>query len=148
MRANIAENLSLPRRWKRLPKALSDLDIDKLLEPPTEATPTELCTTAILELAYASGLRLSELRNLRLEQLHLADGFVTVIGKGDKERVVPLGRPAVAAMEQYLEAGRPDLVKPRSRPTYFSPNAVPLLPPAPSGAGSKPVWPAPGSLAT
>ena len=52
------------------------------------------------------GLRLSELRNLRLEQLHLADGFVTVIGKGDKERVVPLGRPAVAAMEQYLEAGR------------------------------------------
>ena len=119
VRANIAENLSLPRRWKRLPKALSDLDIDKLLEPPTEATPTELCTTAILELAYASGLRLSELRNLRLEQLHLADGFVTVIGKGDKERVVPLGRPAVAAMEQYLEAGRPDLVKPRSPANVF-----------------------------
>ena len=119
VRANIAENLSLPRRWKRLPKALSDLDIDKLLKPTGEATPTELCTTSILELAYASGLRLSELRNLRLEQLHLADGFVTVIGKGDKERVVPLGRPGVAAMELYLEAGRPALVKPCSPANVF-----------------------------
>lgn len=119
VRANIAENLSLPRRWKRLPKALSDLDIEKLLTPPVEITPTELCTTAILELAYASGLRLSELRNLRLEQLHLEDGFVTVIGKGDKERVVPLGQPAVAAMEQYLESGRPTLVKPRSPANVF-----------------------------
>ena len=117
--ANIAENLSLPRRWKRLPKALSDLDIEKLLRPPLEATATELCTTAILELAYASGLRLAELRNLRLEQLHLEDGFVTVIGKGNKERVVPLGRPAIEAIENYLSVGRPDLVRPRSPANVF-----------------------------
>jgi len=117
--ANIAENLSLPRRWKRLPKALSDLDIEKLLQPPVEANSTELCTTAILELAYASGLRLAELRNLRLEQLHLEDGFVTVIGKGNKERVIPLGRPAIEAIENYLQVGRPELVKPRSPANVF-----------------------------
>ena len=116
---NIAENLTLPRRWKRLPKALSDLDIEKLLAPPTETTPTDLCTTAILELAYASGLRLAELRGLRLEQLHLKEGFVTVIGKGNKERVVPMGKPAVAALTRYLDSGRPKLLTPRSPANVF-----------------------------
>jgi integrase/recombinase XerD len=90
--ANIAENLSLPRRWKRLPKALSNDEIKKLLEPENPETPESLCDQAILELAYASGLRLSELKNLRLEQLHLDAGFINVIGKGNKERVVPVGK--------------------------------------------------------
>ena len=117
--ADIAENLTLPRRWKRLPKALSDIDIDKLLTPPPTATPTELCTTAILELAYACGLRLAELRTLRLEQLHLKDGFITVIGKGNKERVVPVGRKAIDALTAYLESGRPALVKPRTPAAVF-----------------------------
>ena len=82
--ANVAENLSLPRRWKRLPKALSNQEIEKLLAPEKPETPQSLCSQAILELAYASGLRLSELRNLRLEQLHLEAGFINVIGKGNK----------------------------------------------------------------
>ncbi len=64
----------------------------------------------MLELAYASGLRLAELRGLRLEHLHLDAGFITVIGKGNKERVVPLGRKAIEAMQRYAEAGRPKLV--------------------------------------
>ena len=59
----------------------------------------------MLELAYASGLRLAELRGVRLEQLHLDAGFINVIGKGNKERVVPLGRKAVAALQRYLEHG-------------------------------------------
>ena len=80
--ANLAENLSLPRRWKRLPKALSNDEIKTLLEPKVPETPESLCDQAILELAYASGLRLSELKNLRLEQLHLDAGFINVIGKG------------------------------------------------------------------
>ena len=117
--ANIAENLSLPRRWKRLPKALSDIDIEKLLQAPTQSSAYELCTTAILELAYASGLRLAELRNLRLEQLHLKDGFVTVVGKGNKERMVPLGEPAIEAIKHYLQVGRPELVKSRSPANVF-----------------------------
>jgi integrase/recombinase XerD len=116
---NPAEHLSLPRRWKRLPKALSDEEIRQLLEPVPSPTPGDLCDQAVLELAYASGLRLAELRQLRLEQLHLDAGFVTVIGKGNKERVVPVGRAAVAALQRYLEAGRPPLVRPRSPAAVF-----------------------------
>jgi integrase/recombinase XerD len=116
---NIAENLSLPRRWQRLPKALSGQEIEKLLKPEEPETPQRLCDLAILELAYASGLRLAELRNLRLEQLHLESGFINVIGKGNKERVVPLGRKATQALQRYLEAGRPKLVTPRSPANLF-----------------------------
>jgi integrase/recombinase XerD len=116
---NVAENLSLPRRWQRLPKALSDAEIAKLLVPETPATPENLCTHAVLELAYASGLRLAELRTVRLEQLHLEAGFLNVIGKGNKERVVPVGSKAVAALQRYLEAGRPKLVTPKSPATVF-----------------------------
>jgi integrase/recombinase XerD len=116
---NIAENLSLPRRWKRLPKALSNDEITKLLKPEIPETPASLCDQAILELAYASGLRLSELRKIRLEQLQLEAGFVLVIGKGNKERVVPLGRKAVEALQRYLDAGRPKLVTKRSPGTVF-----------------------------
>ena len=117
--SNLAENLSLPRRWKRLPKSLSSQEIEKLLVPETPETPQALCDQALLELAYASGLRLAELRHLRLEQLHLDAGFINVIGKGNKERVVPLGRKAVAAMQRYLEAGRPKLVNSRSPANAF-----------------------------
>jgi integrase/recombinase XerD len=116
---NMAENLSLPRRWKRLPKALSDKEIEKLLAPELPETPQNLCDQAVLELAYASGLRLAELRNIRLEQLHLDAGFVNVIGKGNKERVVPVGRTAVTAINRYLEAGRPKLVTPRTPANLF-----------------------------
>ncbi|HOX56027.1 MAG TPA: tyrosine recombinase [Candidatus Paceibacterota bacterium] len=116
---NVAEHLSLPRRWKRLPQALTSVEIERLLAPEIPETPQNLCDQAVLELAYASGLRLAELRNLRLEQLHLSAGFVTVIGKGNKERVVPTGRKAVAAMERYLAASRPKLVTPRSTANVF-----------------------------
>ena len=117
--ANVAENLSLPRRWKRLPKALSNDEITKLLVPELPETPESLCDQAILELAYASGLRLSELKNLRLEQLHLDAGFINVIGKGNKERVVPVGKKAVEALNRYIEVGRPKLVTPRSPANVF-----------------------------
>jgi integrase/recombinase XerD len=118
---NVAENLSLPRRWKRLPKALTNDEITKLLAPDSaeQPTPGSLCDQAILELAYASGLRLAELRNLRLEQLHLDAGFINVIGKGNKERVVPVGKIAVAALNRYIEGGRPKLVTPRSPANVF-----------------------------
>jgi integrase/recombinase XerD len=115
----IAENLSLPRRWKRLPKALTNDEIKKLLEPEKPETPENLCDQAVLELGYASGLRLAELKNLRLEQLHLDAGFINVIGKGNKERVVPVGKIAVAALNRYIESGRPKLVTPRSPANVF-----------------------------
>jgi integrase/recombinase XerD len=117
--SNIAENLSLPRRWKRLPKALSSQEIEKLLAPENPETPQSLCDQAILELAYASGLRLAELRGVRLEQLHLEAGFINVIGKGNKERVLPLGKKAVAALDRYISVGRPKLVTRRSPANVF-----------------------------
>ena len=108
---NIAENLTLPRRWKRLPKALTDGEIEKLLRSIEPVTPATLCDHAMLELCYASGLRLAELRGLRLEQLQLEAGFIHVIGKGNKERIVPVGRRAIEAIERYLEHGRGKLAK-------------------------------------
>ena len=109
--SNIAENLTLPRRWKRLPKALTDGEIEKLLRSIEPVTPATLCDHAMLELCYASGLRLAELRGLRLEQLQLDAGFIHVIGKGNKERIVPVGRRAIEAIERYLEHGRGKLAK-------------------------------------
>lgn len=114
---NHAENLSLPRRWKRLPKALTHTEIEQLLQPITPITPASLCDHAMLELCYASGLRLAELRGLRMEQLRLDAGFIQVIGKGNKERVVPVGRRAVEAIERYEQFGRNKLAKPGKSPS-------------------------------
>ena len=116
---NEAENLSMPRRWKRLPRSLSPSEIERLLQAETPATPWSLCDQALLELAYASGLRLAELRGTRLEHLHLEAGFLTVIGKGNKERVVPVGRKAIEAIGRYLEAGRPKLLTAKSPANLF-----------------------------
>jgi len=116
---NVAENLSLPRRWQRLPKALTHGEIELLLKAPLADTPAALCDQAILELAYSSGLRLSELRTARLEQLHLEAGFINIVGKGNKERIVPLGRMAILALQRYLECGRPKLIKPRTPASVF-----------------------------
>src|SRR5258708_4827626 len=77
--ANLAENLSLPRRWKRLPKSLSSREIEKLLTPETSETPAGLCDQAVLQLAYACGLRLAELPNLRLGPLHLVARLLNAI---------------------------------------------------------------------
>ncbi len=116
---NVAENLSLPRKWKRLPKSLTIAEIDKFLKAEEPTTPKSLCDDAILELAYASGLRLAELCNLRLEQLHLEAGFINVIGKGNKERVVPVGKNAVTSLNRYIESGRAKLITPKSPANVF-----------------------------
>lgn len=118
-RPNPAQHLPLPRRERTLPKALSDAEIRRVLQPPPEVTPDSLATHAILELAYASGLRLAELRGVRLEQLNLDAGYLTVVGKGNKERLVPMGSGAVAALRRYLANGRPALVTPRSPSNVF-----------------------------
>ena len=115
--SNPAENLTLPRRWKRLPKTMTDAEIQCLLRPIEPITPSTLCDHAILELCYASGLRLSELRNLRLEQLRLEAGFIQVIGKGNKERIVPVGRTAIEAIERYEQFGRKKLAKAGKSPS-------------------------------
>jgi integrase/recombinase XerD len=116
---NVAEHLSLPRRWQRLPKSLTDSEMTRLLQPILPESPFSLCSQAILELAYSSGLRISELGGLRLEQLQLDAGFVNVIGKGNKERVVPVGGKAVEALRRYIDVGRPKLLTRRSPANVF-----------------------------
>jgi integrase len=96
-------------------------------QPEKPETPAALCDQAVLELAYASGLRVAELRGVRLEHLHLEAGFLTVIGKGNKERVVPVGRKAVAAIDRYLEAGRPKLLTGKSPANLFPQPPRPAL---------------------
>lgn len=117
--SNVAEHLSLPRRWQRLPKALTEEDVGRLLVPPPDPGPDDWCDLAVLELAYASGLRLAELRGLRLEQYQPESGYLRVVGKGNKERIVPVGQRAIAAIQRYLELGRPKRARPGSPSTLF-----------------------------
>ena len=103
-------NLETPRGWKRLPKTLSTAEVDALLAQPDTTTPIGLRDKAMLELLYATGLRVSELVGLVLQDINLERGFLMVMGKGSKERAVPMGEVAAAAVGRYLERGRADLL--------------------------------------
>ena len=114
-----AEALSLPRIERYLPETLNEIQVEQLLESVDETVPLGLRDRAILELLYASGLRVSELAGAKLENLDLESGLVRVTGKGNKTRLVPVGRRARTAIERYLAQERPDLVKPRSGSEIF-----------------------------
>ncbi|MFP1796104.1 site-specific tyrosine recombinase XerD [Lonsdalea quercina] len=102
--------LSSPKLPQRLPKDLTEAQVDALLNAPCVDKPLELRDKAMLEVLYATGLRVSELVGLTISDVSLRQGVVRVIGKGNKERLVPLGEEAVHWMEQYLEYGRPWLI--------------------------------------
>ncbi len=108
-------NIESPKAWKVLPKSLAEAEVAEMLERATlaashpQAKATALRDRAILELLYAGGLRVSEVTALNVSDLALDAGRVQVRGKGDKERIVPLGRSALRALEQYLREGRPHL---------------------------------------
>lgn len=99
-------NLETPRGWKRLPKYLSAPDVESLLNQPDLSTSIGMRDKAMLELLYATGLRVSELVGLRLPDINLERGFLVVMGKGSKERAVPMGESAVAALKDYLAGAR------------------------------------------
>jgi len=109
-------NIEMPSSWKILPKSLAEREVAEMLERTgaaarhPEADSLALRDHAILELLYAGGLRVGEICALRVEDLHLDQARAQVRGKGDKERIVPLGEQAVRALEQYIERGRPGLV--------------------------------------
>ncbi len=96
-----------PRRAPRLPKSLSEEDVEALLAAPDPATPIGLRDRAMLEVLYASGLRVSELVGLDSYGVDLGAGVLRVTGKGSKERLVPLGEEAIAWLQRYLDEGRP-----------------------------------------
>ena len=113
------ETLSLPRIDRYLPETLNELQAQQLIESIQTNQPLGLRDRAIVELLYASGLRISELANALLENMNFEDRILRVTGKGNKMRLVPVGRKACDALAAYLSAERPKLVKQRSRSEIF-----------------------------
>ncbi|NRD75029.1 site-specific tyrosine recombinase XerD [Shewanella sp. VB17] len=111
-----------PKLARKLPDSLSEADVDNLLNEPNLDSPIECRDKAMLELLYATGLRVTELVSLTMEQLSLRQGLVRVVGKGDKERLVPLGELAVAEVEHYLVAARGELLKQKMSDVLFPSN--------------------------
>ena len=116
---NPAEDLRSPRAWRELPRYLSLDEVDALLAAPDLSTPRGLRDRALLDVLYATGLRVSELVSLRPSDLNLEVGFLTCIGKGDKQRIVPVGEQAIAALRAYLPGGRSALLKGQASPWLF-----------------------------
>jgi integrase/recombinase XerD len=113
------EALALPRIERYLPETLNELQVEQFLEKIDTKAVHGLRDRAIIELLYASGLRISELANARLEHFNFEERMVRVTGKGNKTRIVPVGRKACEALAAYLSAERPKLVKPRSSSEIF-----------------------------
>ena len=111
--------LSGPRLARRLPQSLTSAEVGRLLASPAGGDPASLRDRAMLELFYSSGLRVSELAALTLQQVDLESGFARVFGKGSKERVVPVGSRAREALAAWIASGRPHFVKPRTRSELF-----------------------------
>ncbi|MFQ5724002.1 MAG: site-specific tyrosine recombinase XerD [Terriglobia bacterium] len=115
IRHDPTEHIESPRVWKRLPKFLSLEEVERLLAALQDDSPRGLRDKAMLEVLYATGLRVSELVHLKVADVQLEAGYLRCLGKGNKERVVPLGRKAIAALEAYLREGRPRLARPGRR---------------------------------
>ncbi len=116
---NLVELLGSQKLWERVPEIMSPHKIAILFEAPIAGDPYWRRDRALLELLYATGCRASELSNLRLRDIHLVEGYCTCRGKGDKERVVPLGRRADAAVREYLEHERTKIVTKEEIPSEF-----------------------------
>ena len=114
-----AADLKAPRAWPALPKFLDLDEVDRLLAQPDVSTPRGLRDKALIEVLYASGMRVSELVGVKPGDLRLDEGYLTCLGKGDKERIVPLGDQAVDWLRRYISDGRSRLTRQRSTPWLF-----------------------------
>jgi len=126
---NPADLLINQKLWQRIPHVLSVAQVERLMTAPRRSDPLWIRDRAILELLYATGCRVSELSTLRMRDLHLKERFCKCHGKGDKQRVVPLGTSAIAAVRRYLDEERPELASRRSPAADFlilSPRGGPL----------------------
>ena len=122
------ELLASPKLWQRIPTVLNAAQVDQLLAAPRPGDRFHLRDKAILETLYATGCRASEVVNLKVEDVYLDAAFLKCTGKGNKQRVVPLGRPAVAALRSYLGEDRPAFTAPPPHPTnvFVSKSGRPL----------------------
>ena len=119
IKENPVETLETPKIWRKLPHSLSLYEVESLLNQPDKETPLGLRDKAMLEVLYATGVRVSELISLELNDLNLEVGYLRSYGKGGKERVIPLGEVAQSHLKAYLEKGRPQLIKNRTLPGLF-----------------------------
>jgi integrase/recombinase XerD len=114
-----AADLKAPKAWPALPKFLALEDVDRLLAMPDVSTPRGLRDKSLVEVLYASGMRVSELVAVKPADLRLDEGYLTCLGKGDKERIVPLGEQATDWLRRYIRDGRPTLLRKRPSPWLF-----------------------------
>ena len=121
---NPAELLETPKLWKKLPVMMSLEEVEQLINAPDNNTPEGLRDKAMLEVLYATGVRVSELIQLEVQKTNLQMGFILAFGKGSKERLVPLGEAAKHAIESYILKARPGFSKGRS--ISPSPSFIPL----------------------
>ena len=112
------ENLSTPKGWKRIPKVIGTEEVSDLLKKP-EGKKLSLRDRAILEIIYSSGLRASEAINIKMGDINFEAGFITIIGKGSKERVVPINEPTLITIKKYIEESRPEILKHRNSQFLF-----------------------------
>ncbi len=119
LKADPTELVIAPRTGVSLPKAFSQKDIDAVAQAPEPASARGLRDRAMIELLYASGLRVSELCAMKMSDLDTARGIIRVTGKGNKQRLVPVGRTALSAIQEYLGAARQELLKERATPYLF-----------------------------
>jgi len=111
IKSDVSSYIDSPKLWKKIPDVLNLDEVERLIEAPDINTPQGIRDRAILEVMYATGMRVSEVAGLRLTDLNADVGFVRCLGKGRKERIVPLGTKAVASVARYLEKVRPRLAK-------------------------------------
>jgi integrase/recombinase XerD len=119
IRADPTLKLDAPKKPQRFPKTLSEADVETLLREPDAGQPLGLRDRAMLEVLYASGLRVSELVRLKLSEVSTDQGVVRIFGKGAKERLVPLGEEALAWLARWVAEGRPELLKGRASEFVF-----------------------------
>lgn len=119
VRRDVASLIELPRKWHRLPHAVHYDQVEALLQAPDASDEFHLRDRAVLELLYATGMRVSELTGITLESVNLDIGYLRCLGKGRRERIVPIGRSAIKAVQSYLTALRPALDAPRSGRRMF-----------------------------
>lgn len=112
-------HLESPRLWKRLPGYLSLDEIERLLTQPDQRTSAGIRDAAMLELLYATGLRVSELLQVKVSDIQFEMGVLRCLGKGSKERLIPIGKKALTALERYLAAARPKLARHQAGGTLF-----------------------------
>ncbi|MEK7849969.1 MAG: site-specific tyrosine recombinase XerD [Candidatus Omnitrophota bacterium] len=111
IKADVSSYIDSPKLWKRIPDILSFDEVERLIESSDLNKPQGIRDRAIMELMYATGMRVSEVSYIKVSDVHMDVGFVRCLGKGKKERIIPLGRKAIVAIARYLEKVRPDQLK-------------------------------------